>query len=167
MKTYINIMDSINNWVKYLVSFFLVALAVLVVLQVTTRFVINVPLSWTEELAKYLMIYIVFLGSGLAMRHNQHIAIDFLLEIVKAENKARLQKIVLCICGIFSLVLVVYGTQLTYIVIGQSTPTLQYSMAWAYAAIPLGSLLMLCNVIALLMSPLEDDDAKETVGDIL
>ncbi len=92
MNTYVKIMDNINQWVKYLVSFLLVVLAILVVLQVTTRFVINIPLSWTEELAKYLMIYIVFLGSGLAMRHNQHIAIDFLWEIVNAKNKQRLQK---------------------------------------------------------------------------
>ncbi|UOQ83675.1 TRAP transporter small permease [Gracilibacillus salinarum] len=166
MNTYLKIIDNVNNWVKVLVSFLLVILAVLVVLQVTTRFVINVPLSWTEELAKYLMIYIVFLGSGLAMRHNQHIAIDFLFEIVHAANKRRLQKIVLWISGVFSLLLAYYGAHLTYIVIGQSTPTLQYSMAWAYAAIPLGSVLMLCNVIAVLLSP-DQDDPEETAGEIL
>lgn len=165
MNTYVKIMDNINQWVKYLVSFLLVVLAILVVLQVTTRFVINIPLSWTEELAKYLMIYIVFLGSGLAMRHNQHIAIDFLLEIVNAKNKQRLQKIVLWISAIFCLVLSYYGAHLTYIVIGQTTPTLQYSMAFAYAAIPLGSFFMLCNIVATLLSP-NNDDTDEMAGEL-
>ncbi|WP_078392942.1 TRAP transporter small permease [Shouchella patagoniensis] len=153
MNTYIKIIDSLNNGIKYLVSIMLVILALLVVLQVTTRFVINVPLSWTEEIARYLMIYIVFLGSGLAMRYNQHIAIDFLLDVIKQKNKERLQKMILWISALFCLLLVYYGSQLTYMVVDQSTPTLQYSMAWAYAAIPLGALVMLANIIALLISP--------------
>lgn len=153
MNTYIKIIDSLNNGIKYLVSIMLVLLAILVVLQVTTRFVINVPLSWTEEIARYLMIYIVFLGSGLAMRHNQHIAIDFLLDVIKQKNKERLQKIILWISALFCLLLVYYGSQLTYMVVDQSTPTLQYSMAWAYAAIPLGALVMLANIVALLIRP--------------
>ncbi len=151
MNTYIRIIDGINNGVKSIVSVMLALLAVLVVLQVTTRFVINVPLAWTEEIARYLMIYIVFLGSGLATRHNQHIAIDFLVEVINHKNKARLQTVILVISAVFFLILAYCGAQLTFMVIGQSTPTLQYSMAWAYAAIPLGAVLMLLNTVALLL----------------
>ncbi|WP_054707932.1 TRAP transporter small permease [Bacillus sp. JCM 19041] len=163
MNTYIKIIDSINNGIKYLVSIMLVVLAILVVLQVTTRFVINVPLSWTEEIARYLMIYIVFLGSGLAMRYNQHIAIDFLLDVIKQKNKERLQKIILWISAIFCVMLAYYGAKLTYMVIGQSTPTLQYSMAWAYAAIPLGALVMLVNIIALLVRPNKESESTDRI----
>ena len=62
MNTYIRMINQINTAIKYIVSTMLVFLTILVVLQVTTRFVINVPLAWTEEIAKYLMIYIVFFG---------------------------------------------------------------------------------------------------------
>ncbi|MFP7335208.1 TRAP transporter small permease [Shouchella clausii] len=163
MNTYIRIIDGVNNGVKSIVSVMLAVLAVLVVLQVTTRFVINVPLAWTEEIARYLMIYIVFLGSGLAMRHNQHIAIDFLLDVIPHKNKARLQTIILSISAVFCLLLAYYGAQLTFMVIGQSTPTLQYSMAWAYAAIPLGALLMLLNTVALLLNPKKVEDSIDRI----
>lgn len=163
MNTYIRIIDGINNGVKSIVSVMLAILAVLVVLQVMTRFVINVPLAWTEEIARYLMIYIVFLGSGLAMRHNQHIAIDFLLDVIPHKNKARLQTIILSISAVFCLVLAYYGAQLTLIVVDQSTPTLQYSMAWAYAAIPLGALLMLLNIVALLLKSNKVEDSVDRI----
>lgn len=165
MNTYIKMINQINTAIKYIVSTMLVFLTILVVLQVTTRFVINVPLAWTEEIAKYLMIYIVFFGSGLAMRNNQHIAIDFMVEILKGKSKVVLEKIILWICGIFSVFLIYFGSQLTFRVIEQSTPTLQYSMAWAYAAIPLGALLMLLNIIAALIDPQEENPIDEMVGD--
>jgi TRAP-type C4-dicarboxylate transport system permease small subunit len=144
--------------------FLLVALALLVILQVTTRFVVNIPLSWTEEIAKYLMVYIVFLGSGLAMRNNKHIAIDFLLEVVQPKRRERLEKIILWISAIFAILLAYFGTQLTLIVVDQSTPTLQYSMAWAYAAIPIGAILMLLNIVAALMES-KNDNTDRIVGE--
>ncbi|MEW4308065.1 TRAP transporter small permease [Rossellomorea marisflavi] len=165
MNTYIKMINQINTAIKYIVSTMLIFLTILVVLQVTTRFVINVPLAWTEEIAKYLMIYIVFFGSGLAMRNNQHIAIDFMVEILKEKSKVVLEKIILWVCGIFSVFLIYFGSQLTFRVIEQSTPTLQYSMAWAYAAIPLGALLMLLNIIAALIDPQEENPIDEMVGD--
>ncbi|GEN88926.1 TRAP transporter small permease [Oceanobacillus sp. FSL W8-0428] len=162
MNKYIKTIDKINSGVKYLVAVLLIILAILVVLQVTTRFIINIPLSWTEELAKYLMIYIVFLGSGLAFRNNQHIAIDFLLEVSSPKTREKLEKLVLWISAIFCLALAYFGIHLTYLVIDQSTPTLQYSMAWAYAAMPIGSLLMFFNIIAAGIDP----DKKSVEGDV-
>ncbi len=164
MNAYIRFIDSVNTGVKYIVSIMLAVLAILVVLQVTTRFVINVPLAWTEEIARYLMIYVVFLGSGLAMRYNQHIAIDFLIDVMKnVKNKARLQTVVLLISAVFCLLLAYYGTQLTFIVVDQSTPTLGYSMSWAYAAVPFGAMLMLLNIIALLIQPKKIEDSIDRI----
>jgi TRAP-type C4-dicarboxylate transport system permease small subunit len=164
MNKYIKFMDSVNNAVKYILMFSLVVLAILVILQVTTRFVINIPLSWTEEIAKYLMIYIVFLGSGLAIRNNKHIAIDFLLEVVKPKSRERLEKAILWISAVFAIILAYFGAQLTWIVVDQSTPTLQYSMAWAYAAIPLGAILMLLNIVVALMES-KDPNKDRIVGE--
>ena len=151
METYLKFINRINDIIRYIVSISFVILSVLVVLQVITRFIINYPLSWSEEISRYLMIYIVFFGSALAMRKQEHIAIDFLLEIVSAKVKRKLNIIILWICAVFFASLAYYGSNLTLIVVGQVTPTLQFSMAWAYAAIPIGSILILLNVFALLI----------------
>lgn len=148
MQQYIAAIDHLNKVVKYVASIMFVALAVLVFFQVVTRFVINFPLAWSEEISRYLTIYIVFLGSALAVRNREHIAIDFLMDIVSATNKRKLQFIVSIISTVFFIILWYYGTVLTVTVIGQVTPTLQFSIAWVYAAIPIGSLIMALNGIA-------------------
>ncbi|SFM28387.1 TRAP transporter small permease [Salibacterium qingdaonense] len=148
MLQYITAVDYLNKAVKYVASAMLVALAVLVFFQVVTRFVINFPLAWSEEISRYLMIYIVFLGSALAVRNREHIAIDFLFDLVSAATKKKLQFIVSIISTAFFIILCYYGTVLTFTVIGQVTPTLQFSIAWVYAAVPVGSLIMALNGIA-------------------
>lgn len=165
MEAYLNFIDRINNVVKYIVSILFIVLVILVFMQVATRFVINYPLSWSEEISRYLMIYIVFLGSALAVRTNDHIAIDFLLEIVSPKNKKRLNVITLLISALFFAMLTYFGFQLTLVVIGQATPTLQFSMAWAYAAIPVGALLMLLNVFAVLIQ-MRKKRTSETEGEV-
>ncbi|WP_404454813.1 TRAP transporter small permease [Oceanobacillus kapialis] len=157
MQGYVHFIDKLNQVVKYIVSAMFIVLAVLVVLQVVTRFIIDYPLSWSEEISRYLMIYIVFLGSALAMRNKEHIAIDFLMEVVSAKKKKVLNTVILWISLIFAAILLYFGAALTLTVVGQATPTLQFSMSWAYAAIPLGALLLLLNTIAVLM---EDSKSK-------
>ncbi|TFJ92210.1 TRAP transporter small permease [Lentibacillus salicampi] len=151
MDAYLKFIDRINSVVKYVVSVLFIALVVLVFMQVVTRFVINFPLAWSEEISRYIMIYIVFLGSALAVRKNEHIAIDFLLEVVNAKNKKRLNIVILLISAFFFAMLTYVSFQLTFLVTGQSTPTLQFSMAWAYASMPVGSLLMFLNGMAVLI----------------
>ncbi|SFO89965.1 TRAP transporter small permease [Salibacterium halotolerans] len=148
MQQYITAVEYVNKCVKYVASIMFVALAVLVFFQVITRFVINFPLAWSEEISRYLTIYIVFLGSALAVRNKEHIAIDFLFDIVSAAKKKKLQLIVSIISTVFFIILCYYGTVLTITVIGQVTPTLQFSIAWVYAAVPIGSFVMALNSIA-------------------
>ncbi|GAB3070725.1 TRAP transporter small permease [Salinicoccus sesuvii] len=150
MKAYISFMDTLNSALRYIVSTLFIVMVSLVFLQVLTRFVINYPISWTEEISRYLMIYIVFLGSALLVRKSAHIAVDFLLEVVNPKAKGILDIIVLAVSTVFFGLLLIFGAQLTYIVIGQATPNLQFSMAWAYAAVPLGGLLMFLNALAVL-----------------
>ncbi|MEN1967954.1 TRAP transporter small permease [Lentibacillus sp. N15] len=151
MQAYVHFMDKVNQILKYIVSLVFIILSILVVLQVITRFIVDYPLSWSEEISRYLMVYIVFFGSALAIRTHQHIAIDFLPEMLSGKNKRKLTIITLWICIVFFALLSYYGSILTITVIGQATPTLQFSMSFAYAAIPIGSTLMLLNALAVLV----------------
>src|SRR5699024_4302115 len=162
MAKYIKFIDKINSLVKYIVSILFIVMVILVALQVLTRFVIDYPISWSEEVGRYLMVYIVFLGSGLLVRKNGHIAIDFLLEIINLDNRKRLEFVNLAISTIFFLILIYSGIQLTMVVLGQATPTLQFSMAWAYAAMPIGSILMLLNALAVFFEmTIDGENTKE------
>jgi TRAP-type C4-dicarboxylate transport system permease small subunit len=64
-----------EDWVT-LVFFW--ALAVVVFLQFFTRYALNDPLAWTEEIARYLLSCVAFLGGGMAVRRLSHIHVEFL-----------------------------------------------------------------------------------------
>jgi TRAP-type C4-dicarboxylate transport system permease small subunit len=66
---------AIEDWLTLLV-FWLMALAV--ILQFFTRYVLNDSFAWTEEIATYCLVAVVFLGSAMCVRLNRHIHVDFL-----------------------------------------------------------------------------------------
>ena len=65
-------------------------LAVVVFLQFFTRYVLNSSLGWTEEIARYLLIVVTFLGAAMAVRKRSHIAVEFLYHYVGPAGRHRL-----------------------------------------------------------------------------
>jgi TRAP-type C4-dicarboxylate transport system permease small subunit len=64
-----------EDWVTLAVFWFL---AIVVFLQFFTRYVLNNPIAWTEEIARYLLTCVGFLGGAMAMRRQSHIQVEFL-----------------------------------------------------------------------------------------
>ena len=65
-----------EDWITFLLFW---GLAGVVFLQFFTRYVLNDSLTWTEEIAQYLLMVITFAGSAMAARRGTHIAVEFLL----------------------------------------------------------------------------------------
>jgi TRAP-type C4-dicarboxylate transport system permease small subunit len=118
------------------------AIALVVVLGVFFRYVLNDSLSWTEETAKFLMVWLVFAGSPIALRHGGHAAIDTLPNLMPP----RLKQIVLLLAYTVVLalmaVLVYQGTTFSWNARVQETSTTQISMLYIFGAMPLGSAIM-------------------------
>jgi TRAP-type transport system small permease protein len=66
------------------------ALAVVVFLQFFTRYVLNSSLGWTEEIARYLLIAVAFVGSAMAVRKRSHIAVEFFYRYFGPTGRHRL-----------------------------------------------------------------------------
>ena len=134
---------------KIIASFLSIIMAVMVVnvlWQVFTRFVLNNPSSFTDELARYLMIWVGVLGAAYVAGKNMHVAIDVVSNKMTAKNQQKLNVFVHVIVIIFSLlVLVIGGLRLVYItaVLNQNSPALHIPLAVVYAVIPLSGLLII------------------------
>jgi TRAP-type C4-dicarboxylate transport system permease small subunit len=75
------------RWVDVVVFALFWALFAVVFLQFYTRYVLNDSLGWTEEIARYLLILVTFVGSVMAMRKGSHIAVEALLVYLPKEAK--------------------------------------------------------------------------------
>ncbi|WP_252736318.1 TRAP transporter small permease [Maribacter dokdonensis] len=114
--------------------------------QVFTRYVTGNPSSFTDELARYLMIWIGVLGAAYVSGRNLHVAID-ILPLRQNENTQKKLKIIVTILVILFVLFafVIGGSRLVYIsyVLGQQSPALQVPLALVYIIIPISGLLIM------------------------
>jgi TRAP-type C4-dicarboxylate transport system permease small subunit len=114
--------------------------------QVFTRYVTGNPSSFTDELARYLMIWIGVLGAAYVSGRNLHVAIDILPLRQNKKTQKRLKVIVTVLIILFVLfAFVIGGSRLVYIsyVLGQQSPALQVPLALVYIIIPISGLLIM------------------------
>ena len=75
-----------EDWIAFVIFW---SLAFIVFLQFFTRYVLNDSLAWTEEIARYGLMWIVFIGGAMVTRRNTHIAVELLSNVHEARAGAR------------------------------------------------------------------------------
>lgn len=124
----------------------MVLLVIDVVWQVTTRYLLGSASSFTEELARFLLIWIGLLGSAYAYRHNLHLAFDYFSSKAKGVTKKWLMLFIHTLIALFALLVLVIGgfslVQLTW-ELNQVSAALQIRLAWVYSVLPLTGLLII------------------------
>ncbi|WP_291961177.1 TRAP transporter small permease [Maribacter sp.] len=114
--------------------------------QVFTRYVTGNPSSFTDELARFLMIWIGVLGAAYVSGKNLHVAIDILPLRQSKQTQKKLKTIVTLLIILFVFfAFVIGGSRLVYIsyVLGQQSPALQLPLAIVYLIIPISGLLIM------------------------
>jgi TRAP-type C4-dicarboxylate transport system permease small subunit len=142
---------AIDNSIILITSLIVAALTatmcIVVLLGVFTRYVMGDALPWTEEAARFTLMWMSWLGGGLAVRKGAHIAAEFVIDRLPANTRA-----VIVFLGqlgvIFFLgICVWYGFILFQRVSMQSTVALGVSMQLPYAAVPVGAALMIYHTL--------------------
>lgn len=138
-------------------------LLVTLFLQVFTRFITRDPLSWTEEAARYLYVYVVFLGSSAAVTERSHVAIDFF--VLKLSRPLRLAiGLLVNVCVLFVLANLFYwGIRATLRQLNIPLVVLDIPYAWVYVIVPVTAVLMTIRTLAVM----SDDVRRYRRGDAL
>jgi TRAP-type C4-dicarboxylate transport system permease small subunit len=139
----------LKNKIDYILGKTLILIMSLMVInvlwQVFTRFILGDPSSFTDELARFLMIWLGVLGAAYVSGKNLHVAIDILPSRVNSKRKKRMNTTVDVLIILFALsVFFIGGIRLVYIssVLGQQSPALQFPMALVYCVIPISGALI-------------------------
>jgi len=135
-----------------LVAVCILAFVVMFVLGVATvvfRFVIESSLAFPDEMIRYLFVWATFLGAAIALRRNMHAAIGVLVARAPAAVRRVALLAATALCGLFFAVILESGIKITMRARPQISPALEISMAWVYAAVPVGMAFLLVFTVEL------------------
>ncbi|TMG98675.1 MAG: TRAP transporter small permease [Betaproteobacteria bacterium] len=131
---------------RALLILLLAAMALMVFANVALRYLTNHSILWVEEVSRYAMIWLTFLGAGLVLRHGGHIGIDTLQERLPKwapTLRAMIFALVLGFCAFMAWIGARYAT-LTW---NQTTPVLQIPVGFVYLALPAGFVLLIMHLL--------------------
>lgn len=157
MRAYICFMDHLNRAVKLILAALLTAMSLVIIIQVIYRG-LKISLPWSEEFSRYVMIYIVFLGTGYAVRYDLLMSVKILWEHVPEKAVKGLSILVNLLMAAFFLLLIVQGIKILGTVGNQTSPAMLLPMSVPYGAMPVGGALMFLNSLAVIA---EDIVGKE------
>ena len=135
------ISDVVNTLVEYIVAILMGLMVIVVFVQVLFRLFAG-SLPWSEELARYMMIYLVYLGASVGVKYGNHIAVEFLATILPKKGQDVLEIIVDILCLACFVVIVIFGWKLVGVTMMQRSPAMQLPMGTIYFALVLGAALM-------------------------
>ncbi len=170
MGIFVRSVDRLNVVVTWVVGALLALMSIAVMGQVTVRFVLtafgyNVSAPWTEELARYSLIWMIFLGAGVGVRHSQMIALEFLVRKVPASIGVTMRYCVIALSIVFFALLIWVG--LAFVELGRSetSPVMGITKDLVYWAMPVGATLMIINSLALVAQSLLERRDIRYMGD--
>lgn len=138
------------------------SMAGIVFVNVFFRFVVKNSLSWADEMAQILMIWLTFLGAAVAMRERMHYAFDYLVRRLPAGAQRGVVIGGHLLCIVMTLLLIYWSAKVTYLITAWVMPATGMPRSWVYAACPVGSLFILFYQIRNL---LEDWRARAPAAD--
>lgn len=155
LRVFLRAMDGVNAVVTAIVAALLAVVAVAVMAQVMVRFVltaagINISAPWTEELARYTLIWMVFLGAAVGVRHARMIALEFGVRSLPAHAGVPLRYAVMLLSMAFFGLLFWVGIDFLDLGRSETSPVMGITKDKVYWAMPAGMVLMILNSLALI-----------------
>lgn len=153
------IKEIIDTSLKWFLVFIISLMTINVLWQVFSRFVLNNPSSFTEELARYTLVWLGVLGAGYAVGQRLHLAIDLLSHKLHGKYKIYLEIIInISILFFASTVMLIGGFRLVSITLSlnQISASLQIPLGYVYLVIPISGLIIIFYVIYFILNAIKE-----------
>ena len=124
---------------KVLIALMMMAMFAFVFTNVVTRYGFGFSIGWAEEVSRFLMIWVTFLGAGLALREGRHVAIDVLQDLLSERARRALRMALGVMILLFLALLVFYGIKFVIFGWNKETMVTQIPRGIPYLAVPLGA----------------------------
>ena len=144
--------DKLLRGLRFILQWFSFAAMLLMLIiifgQVITRYCFDFTPEWSEEIARFLFVWVVFLGSALIMGESGHLAVEFLPNHFKDKAFGKVLQVIINLAGyVFTLILLFQGAKMTKVMTFQTSPGLEIPMSYVYVVIPVSCFLMLLYLV--------------------
>ncbi len=136
-------------------------MTILVFLTIIYRYILLAPISWGEEMSRFLFIALCIFGAAIAIKERTHFVITMLTDKFPASLRSWLEVGVALATSVLLSVIIFKGWGLVLLNRNQDSPALGVNMSIPYASIPLGAMLMLFFVWTGLIIKRYDRDAAQ------
>lgn len=152
-RTVFDLMDRCINW---FLALLMAAMVVIISAQVWYRFVLNNPLSWSEEAGRYLFVWISFIGAAAGVRYQVHLGIDLMDKLLSPKAYKWMVVLVNLIIQIFLLMIIYWGFKILGVIKFQESASMHISMRYPYMAVPVGGIFMFINSVRIMVAALQN-----------
>lgn len=139
LKLVSNLTNIINKQITLLVVSLIFMLSILLSAAVFYRYVLNDSLYWSGEVARYMLVYLVMLGSTVAHKYKSHIRIDIIFSYISIENTKKLEILASISFIVFWSIVLAGSIKVFPLFMMQTTATLEIPFGFAFAAIPIAA----------------------------
>ncbi|MBL0936945.1 MAG: TRAP transporter small permease [Rhizobiaceae bacterium] len=161
MRTAETLFVEANKWALVLI---LAAMSGIVFANVSLRYTTNFSIVWAEEVARYLMVWMTFLGAGLALRTGGLVAITNLHDAMPDRPQRALRGVIVLGLLIFFAVMIWVGYSYALRMRFQMTPATRIPFSAIYAAMPIGFALMTVHLLLIARRFIGDNSFDRIAG---
>lgn len=147
------LVEAVNAGAAVLTQLFLATMVVVVFTQVIFRFILQQPLSWSEEVARYVFVGIIWMGAAVLVKDDGHPGMDLLTRILPSSWQRAIRIVVSILVAATLGTVVITGFGLVYANMNQPSPAMELPMGIPYAAIPLSAAIMVLNLLFYVFFP--------------
>jgi len=136
---------------EFVVSLSFGTMVIIIFMQVIFRYLLKQSLSWSEELATFIFIWLTFIGASVATKERSHINVTMLVDSIKsAQTKKNILIVANILCIAFLSVVTFYGFKMAgqLLALGKNSAAMPFlKIGLIYFAIPIGGLFMILHLI--------------------
>lgn len=152
------IVKVVDKLLVYLTVSLSILLVLCVIWQVVSRYIIGIPSTFTDEMARFLFMWVGLIGAAYTTGQKKHLAIDLLTVRLRGTKKLISEITILILMLCFSTLIMIYGgggLMLKTLSTGQLSPALGIQMGYIYVVLPLSGAIMTFYCVVFIIEPLQ------------
>lgn len=163
----------LNTIEKYMLEILFLVMTVVVLAAIFNRVTVNAQMAWSDELSRYLFVWIVFIASARVVGDKGHVGVTALVDIFPQKLRRVVELLVYVLCLMLSVVLIYYTAIIikTQTMYGQVSPSLRIPMQYPYFGMVVGGVFMMLHLLFHIIDfftakPAEDAEPAERMDTV-